>query len=646
MRWDTGLPKPWSTLFGALGTPLALAAGARRFALKMWYSFVCVCQGCVGLGNPTWHAGPGFALWRWVLAKSKYNWITKRKKTEPEVPYESPVWLGDISNGEFYLPQGDRERRIRDLVLQRCDENARRKGMDRREFISSAMGMATTLSVLNLAAGCGNKDGMMSGGMMDRLMGQAGATPYDNGMTAAQMEEMGMIPGNTAMGAGASPGMIPTPTGGAAPTNTPAMPGMDAGMQPGMMPPMTGTPDGGFVITPEACMDEQMAEQLFSTEYFILDFQTHHTNEGMVGPCFTDNGGVDCTSPDTYIRQIFEESETTVAVLSGLPAAIDEATMDLSGFSFRNEDMRNSRDRVNAVAMVTPMAAERMVAHCQISPKNAPAANATMMEINKRMYDTRGWKCYPPTEGGWFLHENDEFIKTAIELDEPLVCVHKGFPFPGWSRVHADPMPDIAEAAMRYPQVNIVVYHSAYDSGHTEGAYDPNPNALDGGTDRLWKTISDNNLANKNVYAEMGSAWALSMRDPMVAQHYIGKALKFMGEDRVVWGSECVWFGSPQNQIEAMKVFRISEQFQEMYGYPEFTDTIRRKIFGLNGAPLYRVDPNACRYKVSRSQFAARRKMLDERWGPRRHAYNPPAIRSRREFIQLYRDRIARGEFA
>ena len=34
------------------------------------------------------------------------KWI-KRKKTETEVPYQPPVWLGDLSNGEYYLPQGD-----------------------------------------------------------------------------------------------------------------------------------------------------------------------------------------------------------------------------------------------------------------------------------------------------------------------------------------------------------------------------------------------------------------------------------------------------------------------------------------------------------------------------------------------------------
>ncbi|HKU37984.1 MAG TPA: amidohydrolase family protein, partial [Polyangiales bacterium] len=405
-----------------------------------------------------------------------------------------------------------------------------------------------------------------------------------------------------------------------------------------------GGKDGGFVITEELCMNEEMADRLFKGEYFILDFQTHHTKDGQAGLCLTGDGTAACTSPDTYIRQIFEESETTVAVLSGVPSAIDEMTNDLSPFSFTNEDMRNSRDRVNRVAYVSELSGERMVAHCQISPKNKPEANAKMMMENKQKYDTRGWKCYPPTEGGWFLHENDAFIKTAIELNEPLVCAHKGFPFTGWSRVHADPMPDVAEVAKRYPEVNFIIYHSAYDSGHNEGPYDPNPRPEDGGTDRLAKVVSENGLKSKNVYAEMGSAWAISMRDPVVAQHYVGKMLKYVGIDRVVWGSECVWYGSPQNQIEAFKAFRISTEFQDLYGYPEFTDELRRNIFGLIGAKLYRVDPTKCRYKVDRSSFAQYKKAMDDRWGARRHAVNPPAIRTKRDYIELWRERLAKGE--
>lgn len=548
------------------------------------------------------------------MARPKLNWLTKRKKTEPELPYESPIWLGPISNGEFFLPQSERDRKMRAEILRRCDDNARRVGMDRREFIASAMGMATAMSVINLASGCGDEKGLMGDNTSINHIGDR-------------------APGPTAMGAGGN-GAAPATTGGAAAAPTPS-----AGA-----PAMAGTPNGGLCVSQATMMDNALASELFGGDYFILDFQTHHTAEGVPGPVFDDCLGSDCTSPDTYIQKIFEMSDTTVAVLSGLPSMIG-SNGDVIGFS--NAEMQASRDRVNRAAQAAPFGpyAERMVAHCQIMPVENPGPNAELMMKAKAM-DTRGWKCYPPTENGWFLHEHPEFVETARTLDEKLICVHKGFPFEGWSRVHADPGPDVGRIARMFPDVNFVIYHSAFDSGHPEGPYEENPDPLDGGTDRLSKVIKDNGLKGKNVYCEMGSTWNILMRDMVAAQHYLGKMMTYAGPDRIVWGSECVWFGCPQPQIEMMKAFKMDPDFAAMYGYPDFTDEVRRKVFGYNGAPLYRLDPCATRLKVDRDKVATTRAQLDSEVGPRRWTLgrNRPVIASRRDFLNLWRYRKAHGQ--
>jgi hypothetical protein len=64
-----------------------------------------------------------------------------------------------------------------------------------------------------------------------------------------------------------------------------------------------------------------------------------------------------------------------------------------------------------------------------------------------------------------------------------------------------------------------------------------------------------------------------------------------MGEDRVVFGSDAVWYGSPQWQIEALWRFQIPEEMQRRYGYPRLTQSIKRKILGLNSARLYGMAP-------------------------------------------------------
>jgi hypothetical protein len=66
--------------------------------------------------------------------------------------------------------------------------------------------------------------------------------------------------------------------------------------------------------------------------------------------------------------------------------------------------------------------------------------------------------------------------------------------------------------------------------------------------------------------------------------------MKFKGEDSIVFGSDSVWYGSPQCQIEAFWRFQIPEAMREKYGYPELTERAKRKILGLNSAKLYGIE--------------------------------------------------------
>jgi hypothetical protein len=89
--------------------------------------------------------------------------------------------------------------------------------------------------------------------------------------------------------------------------------------------------------------------------------------------------------------------------------------------------------------------------------------------------------------------------------------------------------------------------------------------------------LLDNGIApNSNVYAELGSTWRTVMGDPDQSAHVIGKLLRYVGEDRVVWGTDSIWYGSPQDQIQAFRLFQISDEFCDRYGYPKLTAQIKR----------------------------------------------------------------------
>jgi hypothetical protein len=128
----------------------------------------------------------------------------------------------------------------------------------------------------------------------------------------------------------------------------------------------------------------------------------------------------------------------------------------------------------------------------------------------------------------------------------------------------------------------------------------------------------------------------------------IGKLLLYLGEDRVLWGTDAVFTGSPQEQIVAFRTFEIPEAMQETYGYPALTDQVREKIFGANAARVYGVDPDALRCELDVDTIAQERsaRAIDPREAPvpRERSYGP---RTRREFLAFERfERHLRGRDA
>jgi len=100
---------------------------------------------------------------------------------------------------------------------------------------------------------------------------------------------------------------------------------------------------------------------------------------------------------------------------------------------------------------------------------------------------------------------------------------------------------------------------------------------------------------NSNVWADLGTVWRALLADPVQAAHVLGKLLSRLGEDRVLWGTDSVWYGPPQTQIMAFRAFEISAGFRRRYGYPALTDAVKAKVLGLNAARLWGLDPHATR---------------------------------------------------
>ena len=372
-----------------------------------------------------------------------------------------------------------------------------------------------------------------------------------------------------------------------------------------------GVGSGGTFNTPVDADPGAVCEMLEGDE-FIFDVQTHHVdpdgpwvNESPAtagafrlfpaDPSCTEAEHLDCLGRYYYAHDIFLESDTTIAVLSDTPSANDST--DPLNF----DEMKRTRDIMNELS---PADAGRLRLHSVVVP-NAPAgldAALERMQARAEALDVAAWKVYTPygPDGrGWMLDDDAGMavIEQARSLGVKTICAHKGLPLFGFDRAAASPR-DIGVVAAAYPDMNFVVYHSGWFPGRREGAYNPDQAE---GVDVLVKSLMDNGIQpNTNVYAELGSTWRNLMSDRTQAAHLLGKLIRYVGEDNVLWGTDCIWTGSPQPQIVAMRAFQIEPQFAQQYGYGMLTEAVKRKIFGLNAARLYGVEPETQRCKIER----------------------------------------------
>ncbi len=257
------------------------------------------------------------------------------------------------------------------------------------------------------------------------------------------------------------------------------------------------------------------------------------------------------------------------------------------------------------------------------------------MDELAQKWGVSAWKTYTqygPGGKGYFLSDDVgiRFIEKARALGVKVICIHKGLPFGRQSYEHSQ-CSDIGVVAKRFPDVKFLIYHSGYVTSVREGPYGKND-----GIDTLITSLMQNDVKpNSNVYAELGSTWRHLMRDPEQAAHALGKLIKHCGEDNVLWGTDSIWYGSPQDQIVAFRTFQISKELRERFGYAEITPALRAKVFGLNGAKVYGLSAAEMKKYVA-SDTVSTQKVANTRNNPEPHflTYGP---KTRRDFLRLNR---------
>jgi predicted TIM-barrel fold metal-dependent hydrolase len=466
------------------------------------------------------------------------TWLSERELAlvdgAEKLNLDLPIPTQIVSNGEYLPPsQSNVQKKVEDLIVEMGDKNAKHLNMSRRQYLQTSCGMATAFLAMN--------------------------TIYGGGVFQVSEAEA---------------------------------------RDPEMMLERTARVAGQFIFDDQThfLRDDFPHEAILG----LGEFAAEHWN-----PKLKEEGlSLTRYKFENYIAELWYRSDTKMSLLSGAPFD------DPSWWLLHNDQIVAARDMVNDFA-----GSQRMLGHTVITP----GQDGWMDEVDRaiEVLNPDSWKSYTigdplsPSKYPWRLDDEElmyPFYEKAVKAarnggPKATICIHKGLlppdyetSFKGvWQYATVD---DVPKAAQDWPEMNFVIYHSAlrpflelpdqaWNEFEESGGYIKWASDLAAIPEKYGVT---------NVYGEIGSTFANSaVAHPRFCAAFIGTLVKGMGADHVVWGSDTVWYGSPQWQIEAMRRLEVPEDMQKKYGLPALggeNSLTKQAIFGLNSARIYELGLN------------------------------------------------------
>lgn len=496
-------------------------------------------------------------------------WIPKWQRDQQK-GVDSPMPTQVVSTEEFIpRPQTEEQKQVEALIGEMAEEKSKKLGMDRRAFMASSMGLATAFLAQNRV--------------------------YGNYWEVDEIE----------------------------------------------------------TLEPKAT-----EEKWPKGEYFIMDVQTHFTNGlalGFRNARFLKNMGfklkdnADAYGFTNFVKELFFDSDTSMIVISGVPGKeinrgrdgkVLEGMARTPGFSGRilpSWLMSKRKNDINEIAGCQRALCQGNCApnHYWDRKKNAADTTALFeqMEREIKTYKIDSWKWYchtdPARSGNGFKLDDEKltypFYEKSKKLGMKTFSIHKGYASQSRLLGHLANPADVEKAAKDHPDITFIIYHSALKHDPSEAAFKKkdfyDPTTGDFAWHDVLMKIKKRNPKMNNVYCEIGSAFgSLAIQHPEMCMHLIGKNIQHYGSDHVLWGTDCLWWGSPQWVIDAFRRFQISDKLCEKFGYKKVTKEDKAKIFGLNAAKIYKVDVKEKRNALPKDALTKLKMAYLEQGGMRENA--------------------------
>jgi uncharacterized protein len=511
--------------------------------------------------------------------------LTGLERADDADELRSPIPTQMVSNGEYLPnPQTKKQKEVEARIKEYAEHAAKKLGVSRRKFLASSGGIAASFVAMNEAHGAEyfkvSKEEMFEPGAHAQ-----NAPPADLFVLDDQLHTVRSSLKNSGQSLRAiAEGIVPNLSGG----------GLDefgVANQP-WNPALIGLPN-----VPEAFQLIQFIKDVYLDAQTTIGILSNNTAAAIP----------DLDTGKTRAPKNISESQAGELLTSAQTVAV--------------------RDWLNGIS-----GSLRMLAHGQLYPGPGNQVDPVYGDYQRWQIENLkpdSWKGYTSSNVAK-LDADPNSLMATWRLDDPNVaypmfevitapeyrdlarknpgfyniCIHKGLStnasVTADSSIPLGRPVDIPNAARDWPMLNFLIYHSCIRPGFWMAnalADVKSGNLRNGVPDIIWTTqFLQESSGLGNVYSELGTTFASSVVTfPSVCAHILAQGLKFFGEDRIVFGSDSVWYGGPQWQIEALWRFQIPEVFpasggggtRAQFGYPQITETAKRKILGLNNARLY-----------------------------------------------------------
>jgi predicted TIM-barrel fold metal-dependent hydrolase len=314
---------------------------------------------------------------------------------------------------------------------------------------------------------------------------------------------------------------------------------------------------------------------------------------------------------NNYKKEMFLDSDTKISLISSAPSDIEQ------DWFLTNEQMADARKKMNDEA-----GSRRVFCHAIFTPGQPGWLDKLDAALALKPESCKGYTIGDNTHKDisrypWRLDDEKVAYKgyeKMVAAGIKNVCVHKGLFPPGIEKQYPNlrgfaDVADVGQAAKDWPQLNFVIYHSAYR--HVGG----DPRVALAEFERTGRISWTSDLADipaqygvSNVYGDVGQLFATTLvAEPNVCAALMGALVKGLGADHICWGTDALWTGAPQWQIEGLRRLEIPEAMQKKFGFAPLgaaDGPVKTAIFGDNNARLYNIQPKRAMLELKGDRFA------------------------------------------